>query len=880
MQASPGAALAVPIIVDMSAAGANATLTSLATQVTWNAARLTLDSVAHGTFGTLAVNTTNAPSGDIAVSLSATTAVPAVFTMATAYFHASSTTGGSRLTLSPTVAHDQIGATILASVRPRQLDVCVAPATGLWGDVLGHNTVNIIDAQQIARFSVGLAVANQAGVTARGDVTGDGTVNIIDAQQIARYSVGLSATPRTGTASYAVPAVASIAISSSPPSYVAGATLQLAATPRDAGGNDVTGCIPLAWSSNAPSIASVNTSGFVATLAAGTVNVSASSGAISASVPMTIGSPPVSSYASWSWGVDHSSQSISYVRMWGNSASDVYAVGVDQYLGGFTNTGGVLHFDGTVWNETHVGTQLFGVGGSSGSDVLMVGPAGIFSWNGSNVVFVAGSPQQLNAVWSAPDGTAFAVGYQGTILHRRSGVWTADASGTTARLTDVWGTSGSDVWAVGDAGTVRHYNGAQWTNAAFNTVDLVSVFGRTSGDVYAAGNGLTLFHFDGAQWTSLPVCVAPPGSFCINVGWLGPLWAPASSAEVFAGRPAHYAGTAWNLDDEQAVFGSTFLAGGGVWGTSPSNVYEAGTCGHVLQFDGMGWQIARPPAYSFQAIARAPDSSLVAVGRGGTVMRYRNGAWLRLNTGSTADLRGVWAGSNGTIISVGSTSAPLVGVQTVLLVFDGSTWTQTTLPGATVGDLSGIWATSLNSVYFAVDQRPNLIVFHFDGSAVTAVHSIARGVGQNTLLGSSAVAGTSGSDIYVGAGFGVVAHFDGSSWTDRALPDVTHDIAITGPGAMTISQGHGVARFSGSEFTLEPVGATCVIERVDALQPTDVTALSNCGETFHFDGRVWRRDGGVEALVSSSNSTEDRLVTLDHVAFRVGYCGRMRTGVR
>ena len=71
--------------------------------------------------------------------------------------------------------------------------------TTLWGDGNADGNVNITDAQQLARFSTGLAVGNPAAVTDRGDVTADGSVNIIDAQQIARYSVGLSAAPRTST---------------------------------------------------------------------------------------------------------------------------------------------------------------------------------------------------------------------------------------------------------------------------------------------------------------------------------------------------------------------------------------------------------------------------------------------------------------------------------------------------------------------------------------------------------------------------------------------------------------------------------------------------------------------------------------------------------
>jgi Dockerin type I domain len=71
--------------------------------------------------------------------------------------------------------------------------------TSLWGDGNADGTVNITDAQQLARFATGLTVGNPTAVAVRGDVTADGSVNIVDAQQIARFSVGLSAAPRTNT---------------------------------------------------------------------------------------------------------------------------------------------------------------------------------------------------------------------------------------------------------------------------------------------------------------------------------------------------------------------------------------------------------------------------------------------------------------------------------------------------------------------------------------------------------------------------------------------------------------------------------------------------------------------------------------------------------
>lgn len=68
--------------------------------------------------------------------------------------------------------------------------------SGFIGDVTGDDVVNITDAQQIARATVGLSVSGtvQDRLLSHGDVTDDGTTNITDAQQIARWTVGLSTT--------------------------------------------------------------------------------------------------------------------------------------------------------------------------------------------------------------------------------------------------------------------------------------------------------------------------------------------------------------------------------------------------------------------------------------------------------------------------------------------------------------------------------------------------------------------------------------------------------------------------------------------------------------------------------------------------------------
>ena len=88
-------------------------------------------------------------------------------TIATAYFTALANPGGARVQLAPTNAHDVGGENLLPLLQLRALDVCVL-TQGKWGDASGDGTINIIDAQQLGRFSVALSVANPTAVMLAG----------------------------------------------------------------------------------------------------------------------------------------------------------------------------------------------------------------------------------------------------------------------------------------------------------------------------------------------------------------------------------------------------------------------------------------------------------------------------------------------------------------------------------------------------------------------------------------------------------------------------------------------------------------------------------------------------------------------------------------
>ena len=197
-QTLTGAQLALPLTLDMSAAAGTA-LASVSGTVTWDPARWTFVSLSAGPFGTLTSNTANSAAGSVGFATFDANGTTTNQTLATLTLQARTTLGNTNVAAAITAAGDALGVSISSIVTTRAQTACINAAIGVYGDANGDAAVNIIDAQQIARFSVGLGVGNLSATQNNGDVTADGVVNIVDAQQVARFSVGLSAAARITT---------------------------------------------------------------------------------------------------------------------------------------------------------------------------------------------------------------------------------------------------------------------------------------------------------------------------------------------------------------------------------------------------------------------------------------------------------------------------------------------------------------------------------------------------------------------------------------------------------------------------------------------------------------------------------------------------------
>lgn len=159
--------------------------------------------------------------------------------------------------------------------------------------------------------------------------------------------------------------------------------------------------------------------------------------------------------------------------VWGESASDVVAVGV---------AGAMLHYDGRAWTPDP-----------------------------------AGKAYDLNAIHGAK-GTLVTVGRTGVMLVRKGGVWSEVKTGTSADLNGVW-TDGDQIFASGAAGLILRCDASGCARMESGTKnDLWEIHGVTAQDLVVTGSEKLMLRRDGDAWKMMLVpkdgfsTVGPDGS--------------------------------------------------------------------------------------------------------------------------------------------------------------------------------------------------------------------------------------------------------------------------------------------------------------------------------------------------------------------------------
>jgi hypothetical protein len=306
----------------------------------------------------------------------------------------------------------------------------------------------------------------------------------------------------------------------------------------------------------------------------------------------------------------------------------------------------------------------------------------------------SGTSADLTEVWSAGDGGAVAVGerdtnrgVEGVFLSRDGDTWTRQFRGDDLRPRGLWGSAPDDLYAAGRTllatrGWMLHYDGIEWAEVPFPAGELTgvgfeSIWGSASDDIFAVGfdgNGVLgtalIYHYDGVGWSRMGVAGDVNPSLT-DVWGISPTEVYATGRDNFAdparGAILRYDGMQWF-----SVLSVENLVLNAVWGSSSSDVYAVGfqveeqgdeqtVTGAIWHFDGNRWSaVTHPQVGILDDVWGSSASDVYVVGEEGLVLHYDGTAWT-VTTLTRENLLAVFGGLPGEVLAVGTGGTILRG---------------------------------------------------------------------------------------------------------------------------------------------------------------------------------------------------------------------------
>jgi hypothetical protein len=503
--------------------------------------------------------------------------------------------------------------------------------------------------------------------------------------------------------------------------------------------------------------------------------------------------------------------------------NDVWAVG--EFTSPISRTL-ALHWNGSTWTQVQTPSgsgysHLYGVTALASNDVWAVGDDGnstlTLHWNGSQWTRVAspnlGFSTTLRAVSAAPDGTVWAVGDSAAdsfTLRWSGSQWQVVPSPSPGMhfldLNGVVSLSANDAWIAGVYDVngnwktlTMHWDGSAWTvrqspspDPSLNRLDGIAASGS---DVWAVGHG-------GAT-----------GSMALRLQ--AGSWQRAASANEGTG--------------ENALNGISGRTQTDIWAVGVAQAQSL-----TMHWDGSAWRVVPSPNLEFgvrlQDVVDIRSNDVWAVGWSGSAssfddrnvaMHWDGASWTIVPTpqpgGDEIDrLLAVDAAGPNEVWAVGLYSPnPVAEDHSLILHWNGSSWTEVQHDCDTYGGLTGVTVLSPTNVWAVGDST----TCHYNGSSWTAVPSPQPRLEYNEIAYPlEDASGTGANDVWaVGArviddGFSVswdaiAEHWNGSQWSIDFSPpaQVLYGVEALGPNNVwavgTDSYGPIIVRYNGSSWS-------------------------------------------------------------------------------
>ena len=283
-----------------------------------------------------------------------------------------------------------------------------------------------------------------------------------------------------------------------------------------------------------------------------------------------------------------------------------------------------------------------------------------------------------------------------------------------------------------------------------------------------------------------------------------------------------------------------------VWGSSATDMFAVGSHG-ILHYDGISWspQVTGGPGGKYKDLSGVWGTSstdVFAVGRRSGlepersgILHYDGTSWSKQNTGTTSRLRSVWGSSSTDVFAVGDDGT--------ILHYDGTSWSMQN--SGTTLDLRSVWGSSSTDV-FAVGGGGTIL--HYDGTSWSPQAS-------GTPAPLRGVWGSSSTDVFA-VGFsissGTILHYDGTSWSPQASGTTEGLMAVWGTSSSDVfaiggdtSQSFSlgtILHYDGTSWSEQIGGATDRGVGVWGSSSTNVFVVSLEGSILHYDGSSWTTD--------------------------------------
>ncbi|MDH4475540.1 MAG: Calx-beta domain-containing protein [Verrucomicrobiaceae bacterium] len=199
------------------------------------------------------------------------------------------------------------------------------------------------------------------------------------------------------------------------------------------------------------------------------------------------------------------------------------------------------------------------------------------------------------------------------------------------------------------------------------------------------------------------------------------------------------------------------------------------------------------------------------------------GWWQPQSSGSTENLRAIWAANATNLWAVGDNGTILKG--------DGTSWTAQS--SGTTEHLRSVWGTNATSVWAVGD---NGVILFFNGTAWAAQTS-------GTTNAVRGVWGSSGTNVFaVGDGGTILRSTNGTSWAATISGTTNQLRAVRGADAINVyavGVGGTVLKWSGSSWAAQTSGVTTQLNAVFAANTTNIWAVGNGGVVRKGNGSTW-----------------------------------------